>query len=90
MSKKRTELNLLQRIWLEILWVLARLFAVLPYWFKYYVVENLIFFILYYCLRYRRSVVDRNLRNSFPEKSAAELAVSRWPSSSSIRSIWPT
>ena len=31
MSKKRTELNLLQRIWLEILWVLARLFAVLPY-----------------------------------------------------------
>ena len=48
MSKKRTELNLLQRIWLEILWVLARLFAVLPYWFKYYVVENLIFFIQYY------------------------------------------
>ena len=43
---KHTRPNLFQRIWLEILWALARLFAVSPYWFKYYVVENLIFFIL--------------------------------------------
>ena len=74
---KHTRPNLFQRIWLEILWALARLFAVLPYWFKYYVVENLIFFILYYCLRYRMKVVKRNLRNSFPEKSDAELSVIR-------------
>ena len=74
---KHTRPNLFQRIWLEILWALARLFAVSPYWFKYYVVENLIFFILYYCLRYRMKVVKRNLRNSFPEKSDAELSVIR-------------
>ena len=55
----------------------ARFFAVLPYWFKYYVVENLLFFILYYCLRYRMKVVNENLRNSFPEKSVGELAVIR-------------
>ena len=66
---KRAELNFAQKVWLESLWLGARFFAVLPYWFKYYVVENLLFFILYYCLRYRMKVVNENLRNSFPEKS---------------------
>lgn len=74
---KRTELNFAQRMWLETLWFGSRLFAVLPYWFKYYIVENLIFFLLYYCLRYRMKVVKTNLRNSFPEKSEHELAVIR-------------
>lgn len=74
---KRTELNLAQRMWLETLWSGSRLFAVLPHWFKYYIVENLIFFLLYYCLRYRMKVVKTNLRNSFPEKSEHELAVIR-------------
>lgn len=68
-----TELNIIQRIWLEVLWLLARLFAVLPHWFKYYVVGNLIYFILCHCVRYRMRVVRTNLRNSFPEKSEAEL-----------------
>ena len=71
---KRTELNFIQRIWLEFLWLGARVFAVMPYWFKYYIVENLLFFILYYCLRYRMKVVKANLRNSFPEKSEQESA----------------
>lgn len=70
---KRTELNVAQKIWLEVLWTGARLFAVLPYWFKYYVVENFVFFLLYYCLRYRKKVVETNLRKSFPEKSGVEL-----------------
>ena len=74
---KRTELNLLQRLWLETLWLGARVFAVMPYWFKYYVVENVLFGLLYYCLRYRMKVVKTNLRNSFPEKSRQELAVIR-------------
>lgn len=69
----RPELNILQRVGLEILWAVSRLFAVLPYWFKYYVVENLLFFVLYYCLRYRMKVVRGNLRRSFPEKSGREL-----------------
>ena len=50
---KRTDLTILQRFWLETLWLGARVFAVMPYWFKYYVVENLLFVLLYYCLRYR-------------------------------------
>lgn len=72
---KRAELNFVQKIGLEALWYSARTFAVMPYWFKYYVVENVLFFLLYYCLRYRMNVVRTNLRNSFPEKSAEERAV---------------
>lgn len=71
------KLNLFQRLWLEMLWGGMRLFAVLPYWFKYYVVENLFFFLLYYVLRYRRRVVWENLRNSFPEKPERELWIIR-------------
>lgn len=76
-TKHTTHLNPVQRIWLEILWLLARFFAILPYWFKYYVVETLLFVLFYYCLRYRMKVVKQNLRNSFPEKSERELAVLR-------------
>lgn len=76
-ATKHPRLTSLQRIWLELMWQLARLFAVLPYWFKYYVVESLLFVLLCYCLRYRMKVVKRNLRNSFPEKSDRELAVLR-------------
>ena len=67
----------MQRIGLESLWLGARVFAAMPYWFKYYVVENLIFVLLRYCLRYRMKVVKTNLRNSFPEKDERELAVIR-------------
>ena len=74
---KTTKLTLIQRIGLESLWLGARVFAVMPYWFKYYVVENLLFVLLYYCLRYRMKVVKTNLRNSIPEKDARELAVIR-------------
>lgn len=40
---KRTELNFVQKVWLESLWLGARVFAMMPYWFKYYIVENLLF-----------------------------------------------
>ena len=74
---KTTELTPMQRIGLEALWLGARVFAAMPYWFKYYVVENLILVLLRYCLRYRMKVVKTNLRNSFPEKDERELAVIR-------------
>lgn len=92
----RTEMTLLQRAELELLWLWAWLFAVMPYWFKYYVVENLLYFLLCYVLRYRRKVVRRNLRNSFPERASgssrrfAAVSTGRWPNSSSIPSTWPT
>ena len=66
---KRTDLNLMQRIGLETLWLCAYVFSVLPRWFKYYVVENLFYFLLYYGIRYRMSVVKTNLRNSFPRRA---------------------
>ncbi len=71
------KLSAAQRVWVEILWGGMRLFSVMPYWFKYYVVENVFFFLLYYVLRYRRKVVWTNLRNSFPDKSDAELWIIR-------------
>ena len=74
---KTTELTPMQRIGLESLWLGARVFAAMPYWFKYYVVENLIFVLLRYCLRYRMKVVKTNLRNSFPAQAERELAVIR-------------
>ena len=53
------KLNLFQRLWLEILWGGMRLFAMLPYWFKYYVVENLFFCLLYYVQIGRASCRER-------------------------------
>lgn len=38
-----------------------------------YLVADFIFFILYHVIKYRRKVVQENLRNSFPEKSSEEL-----------------
>ncbi len=73
----RPRLTFVQRIGLELLWLLARAVAVMPYWVKYYVIENLLFVLLFYCLRYRRRVVTENLRGSFPEKSEAELRTIR-------------
>ncbi len=38
-----------------------------------YVLSDVIFFLTFYVLRYRRSVVMTNLENSFPQKSKSEL-----------------
>ncbi len=40
----------------------------------HYLLSNFLFFLAYYVFRYRRSVVKKNLSNSFPEKSSVELA----------------
>ncbi|MCJ7448552.1 MAG: lysophospholipid acyltransferase family protein [Bacteroidales bacterium] len=40
-----------------------------------YLISDLLFLILYYFPSYRRKVVATNLRNSFPEKNAGDLAV---------------
>jgi len=47
------------------------LVSLLPLWFLY-LIADLVFVLLYYVVRYRRSVVEENLRNSFPEKSKKE------------------
>ena len=40
-----------------------------------YIFSDILFLFLYYFPSYRRKVVDENLRNSFPEKSAYEIAL---------------
>lgn len=47
-------------------------FAVLPN-FILFGIADIIYFITYYIIAYRKSVVFRNLKNSFPEKSDTEL-----------------
>ena len=38
-----------------------------------YIFARLLYYLLYYVIRYRKKVVSANLSNSFPEKSAAEI-----------------
>jgi KDO2-lipid IV(A) lauroyltransferase len=46
--------------------------TLLPLWFLY-IFSDFLYLVLYYFPSYRRKVVNTNLRNSFPEKSAAEI-----------------
>jgi len=46
--------------------------SILPF-FLFYGLSDIVFFILYYLVGYRKKVVYQNLKNSFPEKSHAEL-----------------
>lgn len=48
------------------------LVSVLPFWLLYRV-SDLLYIVLYYFIGYRRKVVMSNLKNSFPEKSLAQL-----------------
>jgi len=52
--------------------VLVKLFSKLPNWWVYIIAEGTAFF-LFYVFRYRRSVVRKNLLNSFPEKDIKEI-----------------
>lgn len=48
------------------------LFSRLPF-FIHYLISDVMFLLVYYVVRYRRNVVRKNLKNSFPEKSRQEL-----------------
>lgn len=47
------------------------LLSLLPFWVLY-LLSDAVFIILFYVTKYRRKVVQENLRNAFPEKSDAE------------------
>ncbi|MBC7398734.1 MAG: lysophospholipid acyltransferase family protein [Mucilaginibacter sp.] len=49
------------------------LVSLLPFWLLY-VISDFLFLVLFYIVGYRRTVVQENLQNSFPEKSVAERA----------------
>jgi len=48
------------------------LLSLLPFWLLY-LFSDLVFFLLYHVIGYRKDVVLQNLRNSFPQKSEEEL-----------------
>ena len=49
-----------------------KLFSLLPLGVLYFI-SDCIYYLLYYCIRYRRKVVRKNLVNSFPEKTLKEI-----------------
>lgn len=51
---------------------LIRLFSRLPFGILYFI-SDLVFLVSYYVVRYRRKMVLKNLKNSFPEKSETQL-----------------
>ncbi|MEJ2882178.1 lysophospholipid acyltransferase family protein [Pedobacter sp. GR22-6] len=50
---------------------LLYLISLLPLWMLYFI-SDVIFFILYRIISYRKHVIDENLKHSFPEKTEAE------------------
>ena len=54
-----------------LIWVLRAL-AHLPLWLLYFL-SNLLYYTVYYVVRYRRKVVRKNLIGSFPDKNSAEI-----------------
>lgn len=51
---------------------LVNLFRILPFRIIYMISDGL-FFILYYVIGYRKTIVTENLRNSFPQKNSQEI-----------------
>lgn len=52
---------------------LIKILSRLPLGFHYGVANGILYPLAYYILRYRRGVVYKNLRNSFPDKSESEI-----------------
>lgn len=71
---KISDLSVGQRVALELLWGFTWCISVMPYWFKFYVLEPVLYCVLAKLLRYRRGVIVENLRSSFPEKSDEDLS----------------
>ena len=59
------------KVGLEVLWALCRGIYFSPRWFRFYVLRPL-FYVVLTLTRYRRNVILSNIRNSFPELSAAQ------------------
>lgn len=47
------------------------LLSLLPFWFLY-MLSDAVFIVLFYVLHYRRNVIEKNLKNAFPEKTLSE------------------
>ncbi len=62
-----------QRFLTELVWVLCCGVGKMPYWFQYYLLQEIIYFVLRYVMHYRRKLIMRQLRESFPERDGREV-----------------
>ena len=51
------------------MFALIRILSLFPLPFLYFIADALVYPLMYYVVRYRRAIVAKNLRMSFPEKS---------------------
>lgn len=72
-DNNRYTLTPLQRFASNTLYVMCRGFAILPRWVRYYIIEEILFFVLYYLIHYRYKVITTNLRNAFPHYDEATI-----------------
>lgn len=49
-----------------------KILSLMPYWMLY-VLSDILFFPLYYLIRYRRKIVRKNLTETFPQRSISEI-----------------
>jgi len=67
-----TELNVWQKVIYYLLWSIVYLISLLPFRVLY-AISDFLYLIIYKVVGYRTKLVRKNLKDSFPEKSADEL-----------------
>ncbi|MBQ7855743.1 MAG: lysophospholipid acyltransferase family protein [Alistipes sp.] len=55
------------------IWLFCRSVAILPHWFQFHVLARLCYAVMRYVVRYRRTLIIKQLTECFPEKSEAEI-----------------
>ena len=56
----------------RLLYGIAYAISLLPFWMLY-LISDVLYLLVYYIVRYRRKIVQKNLSSSFPKKSQTEL-----------------
>ena len=62
----------LENILYSPIYLFVWLHSLLPFW-ALYILSDILYFPLYYIIRYRRKLVYESMRNSFPDKSEKEI-----------------
>lgn len=75
-SGNNLELNIFQRVALELLWGFSRVMSITPRWFRFGLFQPTIA-LLFRLIGYRRRVIESNLQQAFPEKSEEEIRTIR-------------
>lgn len=63
----------MQHIGYSVAFHAVKILALLPLW-VFYRFSDIFYFLIYYCIKYRRKTVHSNLIHAFPEKSKSEIA----------------